>query len=109
MTIRILEPGLYTLPVDLGRPRTRSLGVPLGGAADRTSLMLGNSLVGNPARCGGPGNHARQGRPCKRFRMLAGVIFGAPLRCPDRRPNPPAGATFTLRTNEVLGIGGVDG
>src|SRR2546421_511911 len=48
MTLRVIEPGLYTLLVDFGRPGTRSLGVPVGGAADRSALVLGNALVGNP-------------------------------------------------------------
>jgi antagonist of KipI len=48
MSLRVLEPGLHTLVVDAGRPHNRSLGVPLGGAADRFSWMLGNALVGNP-------------------------------------------------------------
>jgi 5-oxoprolinase (ATP-hydrolysing) subunit C len=48
MSLRVLEPGLLTLVVDRGRPSSRHLGVPLGGAADRTSFLLGNALVGNP-------------------------------------------------------------
>src|SRR5262249_28363450 len=48
MTLRVLDPGLYTLVVDFGRPHCRSFGAPVGGAADRTSLALGNALVGNP-------------------------------------------------------------
>ena len=48
MSLRVVEPGLYTLIVDHGRPGSRSLGVPVGGAADRFSLALGNALVGNP-------------------------------------------------------------
>ena len=47
-TLKMLSPGLCTLRVDRGRPRTRSLGVPVGGAADSFSLALGNALVGNP-------------------------------------------------------------
>src|SRR5262249_15766139 len=47
MTLSVLEPGLCTLVVDFGRPRTRSLGVPVGGAADRSALAIGNALVGN--------------------------------------------------------------
>src|SRR5262245_17836891 len=47
MSLRVLEPGLHSLVVDAGRPRSRSLGVPVGGAADRFSLAIGNALVGN--------------------------------------------------------------
>ena len=47
MTLKVLSPGLHTLLVDFGRPGSRSLGVPLGGAADRFALAIGNGLVGN--------------------------------------------------------------
>src|SRR5689334_13209480 len=49
-TIAVLivsSPGLCTLIVDHGRPRWRSLGVPVGGAADRFALAIGNALVDN--------------------------------------------------------------
>ena len=46
-TLTVVAPGLHTLVVDRGRRRTRSLGVPVGGAADRRALALGNALVGN--------------------------------------------------------------
>jgi len=48
MKVVLLRAGLHTRLVDAGRPHSRSLGVPLGGAADRWSLALGNALVGNP-------------------------------------------------------------
>lgn len=48
MSLHVLEPGLLTLIVDNGRPRTRSLGMAIGGAADRFSFHIGNALVGNP-------------------------------------------------------------
>ena len=48
MTLRVLDPGLATRIVDLGRPRTRHLGVAVGGAADRACFTLANALVGNP-------------------------------------------------------------
>ena len=48
MSLRVLHPGLHSLIVDFGRPGSRSLGVPVGGAADLFSLAIGNALVGNP-------------------------------------------------------------
>jgi biotin-dependent carboxylase-like uncharacterized protein len=48
MTLRVLDPGLATRLVDLGRPRTRHLGVAVGGAADRACFVLANAMVGNP-------------------------------------------------------------
>ena len=47
MSLRVREPGLQSLLVDFGRARARALGVPVGGAADRAALTLGNALVGN--------------------------------------------------------------
>ena len=46
-SIRILAPGLQTTIQDLGRPGYGTIGVSPSGAADRTSLRLGNLLVGN--------------------------------------------------------------
>ena len=84
MTLRILETGLCTLLVDFGRPRTRSLGVPLGGAADRTSLALGNALVGNPPEAVAL-EIALAGPTVQRLSDVAGVVFRGELRHADRR------------------------
>src|SRR5262249_3472011 len=46
-SLKVLSPGLHSLVVDRGRPGCRSLGVPVGGAADAFSLAVGNALVGN--------------------------------------------------------------
>lgn len=105
MTLRVHEPGLYTLVVDLGRPRSRSLGVPVGGAADRASLALGNALVGNAPDAAAlevslAGPTLRAG--CE----LAGVLYGAPFTLSSDRQRLTAGTTFTLRPEEVLRVGG---
>lgn len=50
--LRVLQPGLQTTIQDLGRRGYMSLGVPVAGAADFVSLMIGNWLVGNRARTG---------------------------------------------------------
>ncbi len=47
--IRVLSPGLLTTVQDAGRRSFRSLGVPLGGAADQRSYVTANLLVGNNA------------------------------------------------------------
>jgi biotin-dependent carboxylase-like uncharacterized protein len=104
MTLKVLAPGLHTLVVDFGRPRCRSLGVPVGGAADRFSLALGNALVGNPpdtvaleVSLAGPTLLA----DCE----LACVVYGAPFElCTDRRMLT-TGKTFTLQPGEELRIG----
>ncbi len=102
--LTLLAPGLCTLVVDLGRPATRSLGVPVGGAADRFALALGNGLVGNP-----PGAAALEitlaGPTLRADAPLACVVFGAPFPLEtDRRPLTP-GTTFTLWPGETLRVG----
>jgi 5-oxoprolinase (ATP-hydrolysing) subunit C len=104
MTLTVLEPGLCTLVVDLGRSHTRSLGVPVGGAADRSALAIGNALVGNPAAAAaleitlaGPTLQA-QGE-------LACVVYGAPFALESDRQILQAGQTFMLQPGEVVRIG----
>lgn len=105
MSLRVLDAGLLSLRVDFGRPSSRSLGVPVGGAADRWSLALGNALVGNR-----PDAAALEitlaGPTLQAEATVAGVVFGAPFDVgTDRRPLAP-GKTFTLETGEVLRIRG---
>src|SRR5437763_9246446 len=105
MTLRVLEPGQYTLVVDFGRPGSRALGVPAGGAADRAALALGNALVGNP-----PDAPALEmslaGPTLEALDRVHAVVFGAPFQLTgDRRAYRP-GATFTLEPGETLRVGG---
>ena len=97
-------PGLCTLVVDHSRPGTRSLGVPVGGAADCWALAIGNALVGNPPAASalevallGPTIHAS----CD----LACVVYGAPFTLTSTRQTLTAGRTFTLNAGEQLRIG----
>jgi biotin-dependent carboxylase-like uncharacterized protein len=105
-TLKVLEAGLYTLVVDFGRPGSRSLGVPVGGAADQTALALGNALVGNP-----PDAAALEitlaGPTLVADEELACVIYGAPLELSSDRQKLWAGKTFTLRAGEELRLGGI--
>jgi biotin-dependent carboxylase-like uncharacterized protein len=105
MTFHVLDPGLYSLLVDFGRPRSRSLGVPVGGAADRWSLAIGNALVGNAANVlaleislSGPTLRA----DCD----LACVLFGAPFHLASDGRELAAGTTFILQAGEELRVGG---
>jgi 5-oxoprolinase (ATP-hydrolysing) subunit C len=101
----VLSPGLCTLLVDRGRPRTRSLGVPVGGAADRFSLALGNALVGNPPDA--PALEVCLSGPVLRAdEDLACVLFGAPFELSAGRHRLTAGKTFTLHTGDELSIHG---
>lgn len=45
--LTVLHPGALSLVEDLGRPGHGALGVPTGGAADRSAHRLANRLVGN--------------------------------------------------------------
>ena len=105
MSLRVRDAGLLSLLVDCGRAKSRHLGVPLGGAADRCALVLGNALVGNAPDAvaleitlSGPTLEALQPTAC--------VLFGAPfLSTIDGRPIAP-GTTFTLEPGDVLRVGG---
>jgi antagonist of KipI len=105
MSLRILEAGLQSRLVDFGRPGSRSLGVPVGGAADRWSLALGNALAGN--RPDAPALEVAFAGPTLRAESeVAGVLFGAPFDIRSDRQLLAAGKSFTLLTGELLRIGG---
>lgn len=105
MSLKVLSPGLHTLLVDRGRPGSRSLGVPVGGAADSFALAIGNGLVGNKAdaaaleiNLSGPTLEAQ----CELTCVLWGALFelyrnGWPLR---------QSYTFNLEPGDVVRIGG---
>lgn len=105
MSLHVLDPGLASLVVDLGRPTTRSLGVPLGGAADRASLTLGNALVGNA-----PNTPALEvclkGPVLRADAQLGCVLFGAPLSLACGRQALTPGKTFTAQPGDEITIGG---
>jgi len=105
MTLRVVDPGLYTLVVDYGRPRSRSLGVPVGGAADRCALALGNALVGNPPDAAALAM-SLAGPTLQADCELACVLYGAPFALHSERQQLTAGTTFTLQPQEELRIGG---
>lgn len=105
MSLQVIEPGLHTLIVDFGRPHSRGLGLPVGGAADRTALALGNALVGNPPDAAAL-EISLTGPTLQTECDLACVVYGAPfgLRCGARTLT--AGTTFTLHAGETLKITG---
>jgi antagonist of KipI len=78
--------------------------MPLGGAADRGALALGNALVGNPpdavaieVTLAGPTLEAIHPAAC--------VVFGAPFQSTVNDQPLPAGTTFTLEPGDVLRVG----
>ena len=101
----VLSPGLSTLVVDFGRPNYRSLGVSVGGAADRRSLALGNALVGNPPNAAAL-EICLSGPSLVSTCPLACVVFGAPFQVTTNSRRLVVGHTFTLAASEELRIGG---
>lgn len=105
MSLHVRDAGLFSLLVDHGRPHTRHLGLPLGGAADRAALALGNALVGNlpdtialEVTLAGPTLEALHPTAC--------VVFGAPFQSlVNGQPIRPE-TTFTLEAGDVLRVGG---
>jgi antagonist of KipI len=103
--LQVLAAGLHTLVVDFGRPRCRSLGVPLGGAADHFSLSIGNALVGNPPDAAAL-EMTLAGPTLRATCDLACVVYGAAFELFSDRQPLSAGKTFTLRAGEELRVGG---
>jgi len=106
MSLTVLEPGLHSRLVDAGRPRSRHLGVPVGGPADRAAFALGNALVGNPPDA--PALELTMIGPTLRAEQrTAGVVFGAPFVMGISGGRPAAaGVTFVLEPGDGLKIGG---
>jgi 5-oxoprolinase (ATP-hydrolysing) subunit C len=104
VSLRIVSPGLYTILADAGRPGSRSLGVPVGGAADRWSLALGNALVGNPPETAAL-EFTLTGPTVQADCELACVVYGAPFTLASDRQRLSVGTTFTLQAGEELRIG----
>ena len=104
MSLTVLEPGIESRVVDLGRPRTRSLGVPIGGAADRRSLILGNSLLGNAPDAAAL-EMTLKGPRLRTDADVGCVIFGAPFDAWCDGTRIEVGRTFTWRAGQELVIG----
>jgi biotin-dependent carboxylase-like uncharacterized protein len=105
MSFHVLDPGLASRVVDLGRPATRSLGVPVGGAADRAALVLANALVGNPPAAAAL-EVCMKGPVLRAETRLACVLFGAPFSLASARQTLATGTTFMLEAGEEIHIGG---
>jgi antagonist of KipI len=114
MSLHVIDPGLHSLIVDAGRPHRRSLGVPVGGAADRASSAIGNALVGNPADCAaveitlrGPVLQSECDTACVVYGAPFDLAIGPSLNSPKRKRGAVrTGRTFTLRAGNTLHIRG---
>ena len=105
MSLLVREAGLQSLLVDFGRERSRALGVPVGGAADRAALALGNALVGNAPHAVAL-EAAFAGPTVEALHQAACVIFGAPFQSSVNGNAVATGVTFTLQSGDVLRVGG---
>lgn len=103
MSLQVLDPGLRTLRVDGGRLRSRALGVPVGGAADRTAWALGNALVGNRPEAAAL-EVALYGPTLRATADHVAVLFGAPFHLRLDGRTIPSGTVFELRTDQILQI-----
>jgi 5-oxoprolinase (ATP-hydrolysing) subunit C len=104
-TLTVLTPGLHTLVVDAGRPRSRALGMPVGGAADRFALAIGNALVGNASDAAAL-EVTLIGPTLVADAPVACVLWGAPFAMASGPRDLHSGTTFTLKAGEELRIGG---
>lgn len=104
MSLVVLDPGLFTLVVDQGRPHSRSFGVPVGGAADRTALAIGNALVGNPLDAAAL-EITLAGPTLRATCEIGCVVYGAPFELFSERQPVRVGTTFTLAAGEEIRIG----
>jgi biotin-dependent carboxylase-like uncharacterized protein len=104
MSLRLLEPGLCSLVVDAGRPRTRSLGVPVGGAADVSALALGNAMLGNPADAAAL-EITLVGPVLQAAARVGAVVCGAPFPLGSGRQRLVCNQSFTLEAGEELHLG----
>lgn len=105
MSFIVLAPGIESRIVAAGRLRSRSLGVPVGGAADRCALAIGNALVGNPPAA--PGLEvALQGPRLRAEADVGCVVFGAPFSVHVDGNPVIVGHTFLVRAGQELHIGG---
>jgi 5-oxoprolinase (ATP-hydrolysing) subunit C len=103
MSFIVQSAGTQSLIVDEGRPHSRGLGLPVGGAADRLSFALGNALVGNepdaPAL-----EIALAGPTLEATEAHAVAVFGAPFSIQVNDQPREVGKTFNVRPGDVISI-----
>ncbi|MBX9583473.1 MAG: biotin-dependent carboxyltransferase family protein [Gemmataceae bacterium] len=105
MSLRVIHAGPHSLLVDAGRPGWRALGVPVGGAADRAALAIGNALAGNPPDAPAV-EFTLAGPTLEAEHPTAGGVFGAPFAVSVNARPVPAGTTFALEPGDTLTVGG---
>lgn len=102
--IEVLEPGLQTSVQDLGRAGYGRLGIAPGGAADRSALIAGNRLAGNPD--GAAGLEMALTGPRLRFLRPGRIaITGADLGASLNGLRFPVGARRVVGPGDELAFG----
>lgn len=107
--LEVVDGGFGNTLQDGGRPGYRSMGVPLGGAADSLLLACANLLAGNPELAPG----LELGPAGLRLRVLAGplrcALAGAAgarlLRSSGGQQDLPPWHTATLLPGDILAVG----
>jgi 5-oxoprolinase (ATP-hydrolysing) subunit C len=79
--------------------------MPLGGAADRVSMAVGNAMLGNPADAAGL-EITLVGPSLVATRRVGAVVAGTPFQLSSSRQVLGGHKTFTLEPGEELHIGG---
>jgi antagonist of KipI len=105
MSFQVVQPGTFSILVDSGRPRHRSLGIPVGGAADRAAWQIGNALIGNS-----PNAVALEitlsGPALQALADIDVCIYGAPFRVELDGIARQVGSTISVQSGQRLSIGG---
>ena len=107
--LRVLDPGLFTLVQDVGRPSLGTVGVPVAGPADPVAMTLANRLVGNPD--GSATLEVTARGPSLAFGAdlhlaVVGASAGAVDLRVDDRP-APTDAVVPVRAGQVVTVGAV--
>jgi antagonist of KipI len=101
MSIDVLHPGAFTTIQDLGRPRGRSMGLSVGGAADSLALRVANWLVGNDESAAAI--ECRLVGPQLRFAHETRVAI-----CGARAQGFPHWQSLVVRAGELLDLSHLD-
>ncbi len=105
MSLVIVDAGIDARIVDAGRPRTRHLGVPVGGAADRAAWQLANALLGNNLET--PAIEIAVKGPILRAEIdLACALVGAPFELGVGSRRFAANSSFNLERGDELLVSG---
>jgi len=106
-SLRVLEPGLFTLVQDAGRPSLSAVGVPVAGPADPVAMTLANRLVGNPDGAAALEVTAR-GPSLEVLGQLHLAVVGAGAAAVELRVDgrtAPADAVVPVTSGQVVSVG----